>query len=267
VAAIDATRAALRAVPPTDPQARERAIAAALATFDAESPAAAPSDLPAAPAHRVGAGDLAERRRARHGTGGRRVTTPRWLAAAAAAAVLAGVAGVIAVADRGDDQDTASQSAGGSAADHESQASDATGDEAPAETFGESSGSGGEGGRGDASAADSGDDRAAAAEVGDLGSFVSDSDLVARIAAIVPTDAQRAAPTSPPSSEAELAITGCAPDDLPAPLDDPDVPRQLYGTARLEGAPVQVWVAEAPGGPRVVALGEDCAVLVDRPLA
>jgi hypothetical protein len=263
-AEMDAARTALRQVPGPDPRARERAVDAALAAFEADAPATTSGAATAPPGPDPVTGlDVRRRRRG----------MPRWAGAVAAAAlVAAGVAGAaLWSSDGADDDETASVTgtgddgaeAGDAAADREEPAAGSPAPESDAETGAESG------------APPGADDTRV---VGDLGAFPSTDALVDEVGARVgePYDQgtggpevldEHVADAVMPSAAARDILGDICPDGVPAPLDHPEVTVALRGEARVDGQRLEVWVVDTADGPRVVALGDDCAVVVDEPLA
>jgi hypothetical protein len=261
--AMDAARSAIRSVAPLAHEARERAIAAALSSFDV---AGAPPEGAGTPAGGAVPTTLAARRPSRAGHGARRPRATRWLGAAAVAALLAGVAGLIAVSDREDD-DTAGQSVGSSPEESaEPTTADGAG-EGTAESPDVDTGAGGDAEAQTDDGAMSGPARErAAVEAGDLGAFASDDDLVRGVAASLPSGGSAVEPGAAPSGPPQADRGGCAAAVLPPPLDHPDTMVRLHGHATVGGSPVEVWVVTTSAGARVVALDAACAVVIDRPL-
>jgi hypothetical protein len=237
VAELAAGRDRLRQVPPPDPIARDRAVAAALAGFDRAG-------------ERDRVADLTARRR-------RAARASRWLGAAAAAvAVVAAVAGLAVMAGDGTDEDQATSSAA---------VSDDAGDqEAARESADEATGNGGAGG--DEGAATDAPEPTLSAE-GYLGSFDDGAALVDRIADL--WSASSADLDGPEAQESLVPPSGegCPEASLP-PAAQRDGAR-LVGTAVVAGTPVDVWLvpdADAGGGFRVVAVTAACEGVVDQPL-
>lgn len=252
VAELVAARDRLRAtpVPPPDPGARERTLAAALAAFDDEA-LSGEGHGEGHGAGRAGVADLGARRGARAGGTGRAI---RWLGVAAALLALAGVAGLASRSTGGGDSE---DSTAGASLEEDSSGGGMAREES-AEDEGASSGDPITG--------------EALADVEDLGSFTSGDDLVDRLRAA--PDAQLPAPTSQPDADTgaggdaesdEGAAAGpparaCA---APAPAGEDAV---LRGRAVVAGTPVDVWVVTAAGGDRVVAVDASCRTVVDAPL-
>ena len=238
MAAMAEARDRLRDVPPPDPRARDRAVAAALAAF--EPAAGGPGRV----------ADLGESRRRRRGP-------PRWLGAAAAVVlVVAGLAGLAVLAGdgQGGDEDvslSAEQDAGGAA----------SGDDASDEAGGDD--------RDDGAAAAPTTPEEAARAAGYLGSFASAAALADHVSDLASGDfsageAETAESVVP--SQSTLATAACAAESLPPVLRDGDGTIELYGHADLDGAPVEVWVVSTAGGRRLVAVDPSCRTVVDEAL-
>jgi hypothetical protein len=274
-AEMEAARTALRAGVPTpapSAEARDRALAAALAAFDeADTPArTAPGGTAAAGSRRGEVPDLASRRSGQadpHRHGGRRRGAPRWLGAAAAVvALVAGVAGLAIVSSGGSDDDESAEGGDAAAtvqedAEMDTSDGDSSGDATAAapEAGGESDDSGGAGG--------STPPTTIPAEVGDLGAFPSVDDLVDQVNGLVDGPHGVATPDVATRSSADALDQfgpACA-GGLPETLADPEVTLRLHATAVVAGQPVDVWSTEGPDGRRVVVLAADCTVVADRP--
>ncbi len=292
-AQMEAARAALRTdVPAPSAEARDRALAAALAAFDEAAmdeagvnAGTAPEDSDAAGAGPGGVPDLASRRAelsratgraggspSSHLGGARRRGAPRWLGAAAAAvAVVVGVAGLAIISAGGSDDDETADSGNAPATAQEdaeagtSHSADDRGGEATAaapEAGDESSGSGG-----------STPQSTTTVEAGDLGAFPSVDHLVDRVDALVDdayADAYADDAVTPEvgaqsSAEALDRLGPACAGGLPGSLADPAVTLRLHATAMVGGRPVDVWSTEGPDGPRIVVLSADCTVVTDRP--
>jgi hypothetical protein len=256
MAEIESTRAALRGapVPPPDPAARERAIAAALAAFDDAATPPVPAREPVP--------DLAARQHRREAW---RRGAARWLGAAAAVAVLAAAAAGLATLDTTSDSDNAAT--GAAEPETLDDASEGEQEESGAAADAPASGGGA-------------DDETVAEEVppgaplaaGDLGSFASADDLVADLRTRAARDADSTGATDG-GGEAAASAGDLLPDlrsgcgaDLPGPLEDGDTVVRLWGTATFQGGPVDVLVIRTPDGDRVVALDAGCNVVIDDPL-
>jgi hypothetical protein len=259
VAAFTALRDAIAdPAPAPNPVARDRAIAAALDAFDDESagPALAPS--------RVATPTSIERNTGVHR---RRYRAAPWLGAAAAVLlVVAGLSWLAATSD--DQQDTA------------------TSDQATAEGADEST----EGGAADAGAGASEPDAtvpapSATSDV-DLGEVASADALADRVRdelaqrvaedAGTPEDGEGrdddgTGDTAAGGAEAQVRLSpqleavGCgSPRDAALLAAVPaDAPVLLQGRASLAGTAVDVWVIDAAGGRRVIAVDQSCAIVAD----
>lgn len=241
-----------------DPEARERAITAALAAFDDEGRRAT----------RAAVTHLDVRRAVR------REATRRWLGAAAAVALVgAGIAGLAIAGTAGDSG--SDDSAASSAAEDAGGSAD------------ETAGSGTEGGppaSGEDQAEGGGGESATSQELGagtdgvvDLGAFDSADALVAdvndRLAGGEGADDREDAAESPaPSTAPDAAVADGAvlaarcPGGVPAALADADTTIVLRGQATVDDTDVEVWVVDAAGTRRLVAIDAACAVVVDRRL-
>jgi len=290
VAALAAARDAL-ATPPPPPDAagRERAIAGALAAFDAETSAtdddaiaadARPSAPPrpfdhATPLARPAPGGAAGR-----GRGRRTARTERWVrwlgAAAAVVLVVAGVS-LLARGDGSDDADTAATSeevsSGEGGAGSEAEGSADADDDAARDEAAESADQGAEG-------------QLAPGEVLDLGAAESPDALADRarstlaaergIADVPVTEPEvGAAPDTTDPVPGDEGQGGAAPEQMSEPLACPTGEAtanarggsvDLRARARLDGQPVEVWVIDVAGSRTVLAVDADCAVILDRPL-
>jgi hypothetical protein len=236
VAELAAARDQLRQMPPPDPVARDRAVAAALAAFDPAEERGRVADLAAA----------RDRRAAR---------ASRWLGAAAAVAVVAAVAGLAVMAGDGTDEDQATSSVSDDAGDQE----------ASRESADESTG---EGGAGEDSGAASPAPEATLSVVGYLGTFDDGAALVERIAADLRSgsSADLDAPDAPESLVPSSGV-GCPEASLPPAAQRAGA--WLGGTATVAGTPVDVWLVPDPdagGGLRIVAVTPACDAVVDQPL-
>jgi hypothetical protein len=283
LAELEAARELLRSVPPPEPTARVRALAAAKAAFDEDGGAAiaaAPGVvrdvrdalLPGRPPAPVA--DVTHHRRARR-------SGTRWLGAAAAAIlVLVGVVSLAVVGGGGSHEDEAATTAAPN--DVAESADDSAGTEAEASEQG-----GAAPGAGDRSLGAPG----APVDMGDLGTFSSAAALVARVEAVRDREAASRTADAPASSPepsdgaasegaddsgsqttiAELsALSLCPASGWPPALRDAAAIR-LHGRATVDGTEVDVWVVEpvrddGDGRDRVVALDETCAAVVDQPV-
>jgi hypothetical protein len=237
VAELAAARDQLRQMPPHDPVARDRAVAAALAAFDPAGERDRFADLAAA-----------RHRRAARAT--------RWLGAAAAAvAVVAAVAGLAVMASDGTDEDQATSSVSEDAGDQE----------ASRESADESTG---DGGAGEDSGAASRAPEATLSVEGYLGTFDDGAALVDRVAADLRSgsSADLDAPDAPESLVPPSGV-GCPEASLPPAAQRAGA--WLGGTATVAGTPVDVWLVPDPdagGGLRIVAVTPACDAVVDQPL-
>ncbi|MBN2622104.1 MAG: hypothetical protein JXA83_01990 [Acidimicrobiales bacterium] len=273
VAELEAVRAALRSVPAPDPAARERAVAAALAAFDDAGGGDANAHATAAPGA-AGQGALerpAEARvthlRPRRPAGGPR----RWLGAAAAAAlVVAGAAGVAVLGSDDGGRDDAEVASSGTSPESGTEP-DELGESAPSDDDASAGG-----GQADAQVDEQlATPDAVARDLGDLGAFATDAELVDHVTAIAPEvvadDGASASPEAGADGFDAAArslgdlVERCA-GGLPPPLDAPDASVLLRGRATVAGHGLDVVVVDVAGATRVVALDADCAVEVDQPL-
>lgn len=266
VAAIDAARSALRDVPPPDPAARERAVAAALDAFDrdeADARRGAATGTPGRPAshtpERPPVADLSARRQG----GSRGRALPRWLGAAAAIALLAGVVGLALAGSNGsDDTDDAAMSA-----DESSGVEDRGGSGSAAPDGDDGAGESDLGAEESAEAPTSAAAPDELLEAGHLGTFAAPADLVDELATRVgrqTADILPEAETGEGGDDTSAAML-CAADPSVA-LGDPGSVAQVHGTAVVDGRDVDVWVVATPEGRRVVAVDGECDVVVDQPL-
>jgi hypothetical protein len=256
LAALRTARSSLRdaPAPPPDPEARERAVAAALASFDEAGTSAPPAGRTAQRSGQVA--DLGSRR------GARRQRVPRWLGAAAAAALIgAGVASLAVFGSSSSDSDDSRDTA--TAALDES-------NEGGAE---ESSG----GGEAPEATTDSGADREAADAYGtavDLGTFDSADALADEVGSVLArTESDGASSGAPAAGEtastlegADSDLTAACPSALAAASAAPDATTVLRGRALVAGVAVDVWVVETPGSRRLVAVDGACGIVTDREL-
>jgi hypothetical protein len=264
LAELAAVREAMGTPPASpDPGARERALAAALAAYDAGD------ELTDAVASVGAVGPMSSRRRAAARPAPSRAGTRasahgsarhRWLAAAAIVLVVVGLVGVLA-RNRG---------TGGDGSD--SAAREVTTDES-------STGSGGTGGAADDAESGGGSEGTATAgdadEIVDLGAVDSSEALADRARSVL---AEAFASPLAGASAGEATQEQGADGDrgvLPATCsDDAEAERLaaapetvvLRARATLDGKPVDVWVLGAQDEERVVAVDASCAVVVDRPL-
>jgi len=238
LAEMEQARDKLRDVPPPPVEGRDAALAAALDAFDATA------HEPVSPVS-----DLQARRTAR----GERRQAPRWLGAAAAVALIVAGVGVVAAL---------SQHSNGS---NDDEAAVTAADEAPSEPGGDSTTSAEAGQGGSAAPAPSVATRASGTPLGDLGSFSSPADLVARVrqdaALFGAGDSTASADLGAPETESS---PGCAPGDLPEVLRDPTTTVLALGDASVADTPVSVWVVDTASGRRVVAVDAGCRTVVNR---
>jgi hypothetical protein len=303
VAELAAARARLRDVPPPPAGTIDTAIAAALAAYDEDTPgatvtplhphpaepeprtpatpagagpAASPGTHPGQPAHPGQAPDSGQTPSpspapwAAKGTGeparppgpspaaqppGRsRSKAPRrvpaWLGAAALVAVLAGVVGLAAFGSRHQDADQSTAASGDSAQDSGAGSAEAAPKSSGGETLSSTTAPTAPGG-----------------ELGDIGDYPSADALADRVLALVPPAAlDQLAPEAAAGGDAtssRIAPAGCG--DIPATVTGVDAVR-VHGTARLDGAPVDVWLVTTGGKDRLVVVDATCAVVADRPL-
>jgi hypothetical protein len=243
LAQLEQARDRVRDLPPAPIEARDAMLATALDAFEtapAESPV---SDLDA--------------RRAR----GQRGQAPRWLGAAAAVAlVLAGVGVVAILGQRSGDQDN---QASLSAAD-EATESGGSGDDSSASADAEAGAAAPEVQDAPTTAAT----RAAPAQLGDLGSFATSTDLVARVRddPLLYQAQSEEADTSLSGPGAATTQAACASGDLPGVLQDQANAVVALGSATVDGKAVSVWVADTPSGRRVVLVDSDCRTVANRSL-
>ena len=242
VAQLEQARDRVRDVPLPPVEARDAMLAAALDAFDAALPAPPVSDLQA-------------RRRDR----GERRHAPRWLGAAAAVAlVLAGVGAVAILGQQSEDHanesalTAADESGGGDSAQER-----ASGDQSEAGAAVPQ-----------APATTAGAPGAVPAQLGDLGSFATATDLVAQLEQDqrVRTLTDGAADASGAAPDAALSATGCASGDLPQVLEQPDSLVVALGRASVDGEAVSVWVADTPSGRRIVVVDANCRTVANQPL-
>ena len=249
-AAMEAARTALRDVPPADPSARDRAMAAALAAFDDEAAGAVDQTRPTPSGPRPPVADIGAHRRSRD-------ANRRWVGAAAAAVLLVGVliAGLVGSSSDQDTSDnataaldTAEPAPSGDGATEESTEVAPDADAGGGSVAGDSSA--------DAPSAES------SARLDPLGAFPTAEDLLDTAA--LARNAQDGT-----AGLDESAATG---DDLVArcPSGLPDAfagaeDAVVVATGLVDGVTVEVWRTGAGDGARLVALDPSCAVLADRP--
>ena len=244
LAQLEQARDRVRDLPPAPIEARDAMLAAALDAFDT-----APAESPVS--------DLDARRRAR----GQRGQAPRWLGAAAAVAlVLAGVGVVAILGQRSGDQDN---QASLSAADEATEAG-GSGDDSSASADAEAGAAAPEVQDAPTTAAT----RAAPAQLGDLGSFATSTDLVARVRddPLLYQALSEEADTALSDPGAATTQAACASGDLPRVLQDQANAVVALGSATVDGKAVSVWVADTPSGRRVVLVDSDCRTVANRSL-
>jgi hypothetical protein len=293
VAALAAARDAVAAPPPApDPAERERAIAAALSAFDAETSADdegaiaadAVREEPASPMpgrfdHATPLPRQASRPPAARRRGPRSARSERWArwlgAAAAVVLVVAGVS-LLARSNDSDDGDSAATSAESSSED--------TGAGSEAEESGEA---GDDAARDEAEESAGGDSAGAleAGEVLDLGAADSPEALADRARSTLDAERELAdQPASDPNAGAVPDTTDSTPGDgdedgvaaqasepLACPTGDATATARggtvdLRARALLDGEPVEVWLVDVGGSLTLLAVDADCAVVVDSPL-
>jgi hypothetical protein len=253
-AEMDAARAALRDVPPADPAARSRALAAAHAAYDEAA-------LPRSPDEHGRVADLGAHRRRSRPSG-------RAFGAAAAAVLLIGVVVAGLVGSSSDDglSDDASVSLGSADSAPDAGESAEEGGAADDEASAVAPSTGAPGGT-DETLAES---RLGAADsrTVDLGEFPSADDLLA--AASERPEAQRQAAGATGSGNdtdagAEIAPPPC-PAGVPDPFERAGAEPLLVGHGVVGGVTVDVWRVGPPEAARLVVVDARCAVLAQRPL-
>jgi hypothetical protein len=111
--------------------------------------------------------------------------------------------------------------------------------------------------------------RIAPAQLGDLGSFATSADLVARVrddALLYQAQSEEGADTALSGPGAATTLAGCASGDLPGVVQDQDNTVVALGSATVDGKAVSVWVADTPSGRRVVLVDSDCRTVANRSL-
>jgi hypothetical protein len=246
MAELQGARDRVRDVPPAPVEGRDALLAAALDAFDADRDETAAAVSP-----------VAELRARRDARGARRVA-PRWLGAAAAVALVVAAVGAVAVlGQQSSDEDQAS-----STADESLAAETDAGDDSSTSADLDQDGAGAASAPPEPSVAP----RSEPAVLGDLGSFATPADLVARVRA----DADSFRALSGEGADAEsslsspLTASGCVIDDLPAVLGDAATTVVALGVATVDGEAVTVWLVDTPSGQRVVAVDAGCRPVVDR---
>jgi hypothetical protein len=241
-----------------DPAARERGLSAALAAYDAADADAEPVRGAAGPAGRGRAAARPATSRAdtpwrAHGSARR-----RWLTAAAVMLVVVGLGALASNWDTGgDDADTATQAGVTEESSNEGEASDAAADD---------------GGGATEETAAPGDDLSAIVDLGDVDSSEALADRARSILAQRPAGPPAAASGDEAEEgqraggDADFLPSACGADAESELL--PAAPGRvvLQGRATVDGEPVDVWVLDADGEERLVAVDASCAVVVDQPL-
>ncbi len=252
-AAMEAARTSLRNVPPADPSARDRAMAAALAAFDEDVEGAVGQAHAAPTGPRPSVADIGAHRRRRDGTG-------RWLGAAAAAVLLVGVLIAGLVSSSSSDQDTSDSATAALDTTEPAPGGDAeeSSESAPDEDAG-----GGEV-TGDASAEAPSSGSAAARAV--LGSF-PDAEALLDAAAAAPGAQAGAAGQDESIAPAYGALAVRCPGGLPEPFTASGDGAAIVASGEVDGVTVEVWRTGSGDAARLVALDPACAVLAERPLA
>jgi hypothetical protein len=244
LAQLERARDRVRDLPPPV-EGRDAMLAAALEAFDTAPPASPVSDLQA-------------RRRAR----GERRQAPRWLGAAAAMAlVLAGVGVVAVLGQQSEDHDDSASSV--LEADDSSGAGDSADERSTSAEAETEAGQAAPEAPGTTPVAP----MPAPAQLGELGSFATTGDLVARVRD--DSDLFRAASDGADASldaAGTAAAYGCAIEDLPGVLQDADSVVVALGSATVDGEAVSVWVAQTASGRRVILLDSACRSVANRAL-
>jgi hypothetical protein len=250
-AAMESARAGLRAVPPASPDARERALAAALAAFDDE--AVLTSAPPAGTAPPSRSTDL-DHHRSRRGAG-------RWIGAAAAAVLVIGVlvAGI----------------AGQPSSDDAESADEAT---ASMDVGEPETGEAGSAAEGDAEAAPGADDGArvpeatadAPATAGRslvaIGDFPSVDDLLDSAAGLSAADLSLPDADATASEQATDGEGGGDPRCAAAAVADGATAVILVATGSVAGSDAEVWRVTGSDGERLVAFDAGCSITGSRPV-
>ena len=243
-AEMEAARHALRDVPAAGPEARARAVAAALAAFDDQiRPAGTP---PAGPRP---VADLGARRR-------RPIATGRWVGAVAAAVLLLGVLVVGVVSAPSDDaaDDFTAALDTGEPARRDADAAEGSAPDAPASEDG-----------GDAEAqADALSPESGARTVG-LGAFPT-ADALLDAAAELPAAQADESASADDSAGAAAADGATRCPGGPADPVEPAGDSTLVATGVVDGLAVEVWRVGPADAGRLVVLDPSCAVLSQRPV-
>ena len=248
---MEAARTSLRDVPPADPSARDRAVAAALAAFDDEAAGAADRTHTTPSGPRTSVADIGAHRRSREATG-------RWVGAAAAAVLLVGVL-IAGLAGSSSDQDTSDNATAALDATEPAPGGESEATEESAEVAPDADAGGGSV-AGDSSADAPSPQSSTRLDV--LGAFPTAEDLL---------DAAALARNAEDNTAGldDGAVTG---DDLvarcPSGLPDafagaPDA--VVVATGLVDGVTVEVWRTGTGEAARLVALDPSCVVLADRP--
>jgi hypothetical protein len=241
-----------------DPAARERGLSAALAAYDAADADAEPVRGAAGPAGRGRAAARPATSRADTPWRAQGSARRRWLTAAAVMLVVVGLGALASNWDTGgDDADTATQAGVTEESSNEGEASDAAADD---------------GGGATEETAAPGDDLSAIVDLGDVDSSEALADRARSILAQRPAGPPAAASGDEAEEgqraggDADLLPSACGADAESELL--PAAPGRvvLQGRATVDGEPVDVWVLDADGEERLVAVDASCAVVVDQPL-
>jgi hypothetical protein len=241
-----------------DPAARERGLSAALAAYDAADADAEPVRGAAGPAGRGRAAARPATSRADTPWRAQGSARRRWLTAAAVMLVVVGLGALASNWDTGgDDADTATQAGVTEESSNEGEASDAAADD---------------GGGATEETAAPGDDLSAIVDLGDVDSSEALADRARSILAQRPAGPPAAASGDEAEEgqraggDADFLPSACGADAESELL--PAAPGRvvLQGRATVDGEPVDVWVLDADGEERLVAVDASCAVVVDQPL-
>ena len=241
-----------------DPAARERGLSAALAAADAADADAEPVRGAAGPAGRGRAAARPATSRADTPWRAQGSARRRWLTAAAVMLVVVGLGALASNWDTGgDDADTATQAGVTEESSNEGEASDAAADD---------------GGGATEETAAPGDDLSAIVDLGDVDSSEALADRARSILAQRPAGPPAAASGDEAEEgqraggDADFLPSACGADAESELL--PAAPGRvvLQGRATVDGQPVDVWVLDADGEERLVAVDASCAVVVDQPL-
>jgi hypothetical protein len=250
-AAMDAARASLRDVPPADPSARDRALAAALAAFDEDAGGAVDQTHTAPSGPRTSVADIGAHRRGRDATG-------RWVGAAAAAVLLVGVL-IAGLVGSSSDQDTSDNATAALDTAEPAPGGDGETTEESAEVSPDADAGGG------SVAGDSSADAPSpqsGARLDALGAFPTAEDLL-DTAALARSAQDGAAGLDDSAATAEDLVARC-PSGLPDVFTGAD-DAVVVATGLVDGVTVEVWRTGTGDAARLVALDPSCAVLADRP--